>query len=143
MFGLPKDYYPIAEEGGICTQGVTFFKDGPSFYRLLEQPFECDVITIPAVRLGWEETPANYEELMENKISTMLALPYQYGCKHLILGAFGCGVFENDPRVVATIFKRLLDEGFASLYSQITFAILEDRRTGSTNFLTFQSILGS
>lgn len=42
----------------------------------------------------------------------------------LILGAWGCGSFGNDPAHMATIFRRVLwSEGFGHAFRQIIFAI--------------------
>lgn len=41
----------------------------------------------------------------------------------LILGAFGCGVFANDPHDVATIFKNLLENTYKGKFKKIVFAI--------------------
>ena len=44
----------------------------------------------------------------------------------LILGAFGCGVFGNDPRVVAKEFKRLLVEEYPDCFSHVVFAVPDE-----------------
>lgn len=42
----------------------------------------------------------------------------------LLLGALGCGVYDHDPVVVASIFKKILiEEGFAALFEEIVFPI--------------------
>jgi uncharacterized protein (TIGR02452 family) len=45
----------------------------------------------------------------------------------MVLGAWGCGVFANDPATVADIFAQfLLPPGpFATAFEHITFAILD------------------
>lgn len=51
---------------------------------------------------------------------------------HLVLGAWGCGVFRNDPRRVAAVFKALLEGLFKNVFAQVTFAIFdssEEQRT--------------
>ena len=40
----------------------------------------------------------------------------------LVLGAFGCGAFQNDPEVVARAFKTALQE-FPKVFEQIEFAV--------------------
>lgn len=40
--------------------------------------------------------------------------------KTLILGAFGCGVFKQDPTEVATLFKKVLR---GSSFEKVVFAI--------------------
>jgi len=43
---------------------------------------------------------------------------------NLILGAFGCGAFANDPQMVSKIFKKILiDEGYFKYFINVHFAI--------------------
>merc|ERR1712160_221810 len=42
----------------------------------------------------------------------------------LILGAFGCGAFGNDPKEISELFvKALIQDGYGQLYKEIHFAI--------------------
>ncbi len=44
----------------------------------------------------------------------------------LVLGAYGCGVFRNDPEDVARFWQELLEgEGWGRLFEMVTFSILE------------------
>ena len=58
----------------------------------------------------------------------------------LVLGAFGCGAFENDPYVVARAFRDALGE-FTDRFTVISFAIY-CRDSESKNYKAFQEILG-
>jgi uncharacterized protein (TIGR02452 family) len=50
----------------------------------------------------------------------------------LLLGAFGCGAFHNDPRTVSALFKHILPQyGFKKVY----FAIVGD----NDNYDVFRS----
>ena len=40
----------------------------------------------------------------------------------MVLGALGCGAFQNDPEVVARAFKTALQE-FPKVFEQIEFAV--------------------
>jgi len=137
MYGLPQEFYPLSIDEYIYTQDVTFFKN--KYYQVIPS-FDCDIITIAAINRS-ESTPANYEEIMEEKISNMLYIPYKNGCKNLVLSAFGCGVFKNDPHFVSELFKSLLDSGFSSLYSRVSFAILNDRNSVGSNYQIFKETL--
>ena len=52
----------------------------------------------------------------------------------LVLGAYGCGVFRNDPEDVARFWQELLiDEGWGRLFERVAFSILErPGRDGNT-----------
>lgn len=138
VYGLPKDHYPLSDKEAIFTKDVTFFKDGSYSYI---EPFICSVITIAALNVSNGIIPNDYEKTMEEKISTMLAYPSLERCEYLVLSAFGCGVFKNDPRFVAEMFKRLIDEGFKYHYKEISFAVLNDHNSVSDNYSVFKSIL--
>ena len=59
----------------------------------------------------------------------------------LVLGAWGCGVFGNDPQLVAQLFgEQLLGSGpFARAFEHITFAVLD--RKGDT-IRAFHEVFG-
>ena len=54
----------------------------------------------------------------------ILALFVKWGCTDLILGAYGCGVFRNDPEDVARFWQELLEEGWSRRLERVTFSIL-------------------
>ena len=51
------------------------------------------------------------------------------GYRRLVLGAWECGVFMNDPVQVAGAFRALLGDGgrFSSHFEQVVFGILDRR----------------
>jgi len=70
-------------------------------------------------------------ELLDQRIDRLLALANAFGHHSLVLGAWGCGAFQNDPSVVARLFRKHL-ERYARQFREVVFAITdwsEDRRT--------------
>lgn len=66
------------------------------------------------------------EPVMLERIRFILSVAANHGEKALVLGAFGCGVFRNNPKDVARMFKHVLvDEGYGTLFDLIVFAILD------------------
>lgn len=58
----------------------------------------------------------------------------------LVLGAFGCGAFQNDPRVVARAYRQVTEE-FRDFFDLIAFAVYctpKDRK----NYEAFKKYLG-
>ncbi len=137
MWGLPQEYYPLESNEFIYTQDVEFFKD--SYYNEVES-FTCDIITMAAVNLNGLDKPRNYISLMTDKIDHILYVPYKNGCKNLVLSAFGCGVFKNDPEFVSSLFKDSLYK-FGGYYDNITFSILNDRNSVGSNYQIFKDKL--
>jgi uncharacterized protein (TIGR02452 family) len=102
----------------------------------LEAPFVVSFITSPAPNAGAiqfnephnrSKIPATFQE----RISKLLALAVHHGCDALVLGAWGCGAFRNDPEVVAPIFwEHLGPEGqFWGRFRKVQFSVLDTSPT--------------
>jgi uncharacterized protein (TIGR02452 family) len=52
------------------------------------------------------------------------------GYRRLVLGAWGCGVFQNDPAQVAGAFRTLLGPGgrFSGAFEHVVFGVLDRTR---------------
>ena len=79
----------------------------------------------------------NYQAL-QDRITFILDGAQYHHVDTLILGAFGCGVFGEDPYEVAQLFKDGLTSG-AYGFTQVIFAIPK----GNGNLDAFQQIFGS
>jgi len=64
-------------------------------------------------------------ELLERRIRRVLAIAQAYGYGALVLGAWGCGAFGNDPRSTAEAFRRALEGPFCDAFSDIVFAVTD------------------
>jgi len=64
-------------------------------------------------------------DLLERRIRRVLALARAYGHGVLVLGAWGCGAFKNDPRRTAEDFRRALETEFRGAFAQVLFAITD------------------
>jgi uncharacterized protein (TIGR02452 family) len=59
-----------------------------------------------------------------------------------VLGAWGCGVFRNDPRVVAAAFAGHLRRGpWSGRFERVVFSVLDTSPSRET-FAAFQAALG-
>jgi uncharacterized protein (TIGR02452 family) len=66
------------------------------------------------------------KRVMKGRMEKILALFAKWGCTSLILGAYGCGVFRNNPEDVARFWQELLvEEHWGSLFERVVFSILE------------------
>ena len=76
--------------------------------------------------------------LLSFRLTLVLALAASRGDRCLVLGAWGCGVFRNDPARVADVFAELLIErGWASSFAHVCFSIL-DRSSGGDVLSPFE-----
>ncbi len=125
----------------IYSPEVPFFRDGR--FRLLPAPVTASVLTLPAVnmrqvRLRGESIP-QAEQVMRERMELALAIFAGQNCRHLILGAYGCGVFRNDPEQIAQWWKELLTESFPESFETVVFAIL-DRSATLSAIAPFQKL---
>ena len=105
----------------IFSPRITFFKDD----RGKTVPARVfSVITSPAVNAGaTREEQTEISRLMRVRMGKVLSVAAEHGVRRLVLGAFGCGVFKNDPKVVAAMWKELLAEDvFRGAFDHIVFA---------------------
>jgi uncharacterized protein (TIGR02452 family) len=119
----------------IHSPDVPVFRDDESA-SLLEQPYLCSFLTSPAPNAGvvLAREPSRRDEVtrvMTARVGRALAVCAAKGHRHLVLGAWGCGVFANDPTVVARAFGVELEGAYAGAFDEVVFAVLdwsEERR---------------
>jgi uncharacterized protein (TIGR02452 family) len=109
----------------LYTEGLVVIRDAN--YKL-SKPWYCNCITSPAPNRGAAlQNGVADEEIdrtMKRRIVCILELAALKGAKTLILGAFGCGVFRNDPHKVAkSFYEALIEEGHEEQFEHICFAI--------------------
>lgn len=114
--------------------------------RLLDQYYTTSFITAPAVNAGVvkerkEATDAEIKSVMKQRIRYILEVAAVQGHRTIVLGAFGCGVFRNEPAQVASYFAEVLhEEGYRGYFDHIVFAIY-DRSAGQRTLETFKRLL--
>ena len=97
---------------------------------LVQKPYFVSFLTSPAVNAGvvkqreQDKVPL-IEKVNRERTRKLLWIANQNQHKILILGAWGCGVFRNDPRMIARIFNVLLKNEFANCFEQIIMAIYD------------------
>lgn len=119
----------------IFSPQVPFFKDDNE--QLLSKPYCIDVITSPAVNVGaiLNNKPSeknDIESVMLERIDKILALFLVNGVENLILGAWGCGVFRNDPKDIARYFAHYFKSGgkYEKAFKKIVFAVYDTSKAG-------------
>jgi uncharacterized protein (TIGR02452 family) len=125
-----QQFYPLTGVKGVFCDKVYVYKD---FKLRLCTTFETSVITVPA--LVNPKTKQEYQTSYR-KIERILDIAADNQIEYLILGAWGCGVFLNDPQVIAMQFRHALSlEKYKSLFTEVTFAI---PNKNSKNFQIFE-----
>jgi uncharacterized protein (TIGR02452 family) len=99
----------------------------------LPRPLLLDIITAPAVNAGalTRNAPHLLPQLvptMRQRLRLVLAAAARHGVEALVLGAWGCGVFANDPAQVARLFAEALAEPtIRGRFRCIAFAIFDPK----------------
>lgn len=102
---------------------------------------KAHVITVPAPNISaYKEHMGNAYDpevafvTMAERIKFVLDMAKREKCRELILGAFGCGVFGNDPKVVASLFKDMLTrEQYEGCFDKVIFAIPKSDKNNNYN----------
>ena len=134
--------YPLQASEFVYTENITFFKG--SRYRDI-QPFKADVLTIAAPNLRNAKADKAFDKLayaalINYKLDCMLNTPILKDCDYLILSAFGCGAFKNNPSFIAKQFNKALENNKHLPYKKIIFSIINDKN-GNGNFQTFKKTI--
>ncbi|MBX2842535.1 MAG: TIGR02452 family protein [Flammeovirgaceae bacterium] len=129
-----EEYYKINRAIKTCfytdymiySPEVPIFKDEEG--NNLDKIYKASVITAPAVNKGvirFKERSKlpEIELVMKRRIEKVLAIAYSHKNFNLVLGAWGCGVFQNDPAEIAMYFKEIIDSKFKNVFKKIVFAV--------------------
>ncbi|EDQ90589.1 uncharacterized protein MONBRDRAFT_24150 [Monosiga brevicollis MX1] len=102
---------------------------------LLDEPYQVDFLTCPAINAGVARergvTPEEILEALTRRIDAVLSVAATQQVEILVLGAFGCGVFKNDPVDVAKVFADLLHHKYAGAFPHVVFGIPSERNTSN------------
>merc|ERR1712008_223286 len=104
--------------------GVPVLRD--PYGALLVDPYLVDFVTAAAPnrkRRGAAGAAAKCSDAMHERIRRVLHTFASNGCMDLVLGAWGCGVFGNNPATVARLFNEALREFFC--FRRVIFAVLD------------------
>ncbi|MHA7630205.1 TIGR02452 family protein [Corallococcus sp. M7] len=130
-----REYYDAnrAESSPLYTDHVIYSPQVPFFrdegLTLLEKPFRVSLITAPAPNAGSARRNAPHllprmGEVLHARALKVLQVAAHHGHRTLVLGAWGCGAFRNDPRDAADAFARAL-EAFPGVFERVVFAVWE------------------
>lgn len=114
----------------IYSPDVPVFKNDKG--ELLDEPYLASFITSPAVNKGAIlQNERNISQSiidtdMRKRIEKIIALAIYHQHDVLVLGAFGCGVFKNNPKDVAKYFKEVLNHPkYKGQFKEVVFAVYD------------------
>ena len=146
---------PLHNDDVIYTPDVVVFKSDTAYPRTLAESEwkTLDVITCAAPNL--RERPSNrmnsgdgdervkisgqdLQALHERRLRRILDVAAANGAEAIVLGAFGCGAFRNDPKVVAGAAKTVIGD-YLHTFRAIEFAVY-CRPGDSANYDAFHAL---
>jgi len=117
-----KRQQPDSTDWAIYSPDVPVFRrdDGTD----LECPWLLSFITCAAPYAPAIGQP-KARNLLRQRIHRVLAIAKAYDYSVLVLGAWGCGAFANDPQCTAIDFRQDLENDFNRAFSEVVFAITD------------------
>ncbi|WLS44690.1 TIGR02452 family protein [Micromonospora profundi] len=108
----------------IYSPDVPVFRDDKG--NLLDQPYTTSFLTAAAPNLGaivrnQPEHTADVPAVLARRARRVLEVAAAHGRRTVVLGAWGCGVFRNDPATVADAFAEALQ--VVDRFDHVVFAI--------------------
>ncbi|TDD37001.1 TIGR02452 family protein [Actinomadura sp. KC06] len=145
-----REFYDFHRAQGdlLYSDHMIYSPDVPVFRNdagtLLDEPYEVAFLTSPAPNRGAIHDAAKADRIRDAlhlRARKLLAVALTNGHRRLVLGAWGCGVFRNDPQEVAEVFAELLRPGqeFADRFEHVVFAVW-DTAKGAPRHAAFQNV---
>ncbi|MFT3699057.1 MAG: RNA 2'-phosphotransferase [Kofleriaceae bacterium] len=109
----------------IWSPHVPFFRDDDGGW--LPAPVLASVITSAAPNAGAlnrGETIEQVRATLERRCELVFSIAAEHGVDAFVLGAWGAGVFKNDPWMVAQIMKALLAGTYKGAFAKVVFAVI-------------------
>lgn len=125
----------------LYSPNVVFFKDEN---QVNVEPYYASIITCAAPNISSQPEAKESEvikQILKDRIRAVLRTANNFGHTHLVLGAWGAGVFGNSPTLVAELFEQELLWTFQCCFESVTFAVL-DKSFNKTNFSIFDKQFG-
>jgi len=113
---------PDSTDWIIYSPGVPVFRTDDG--RPLDAPWTLDFFTCAAPYEPAVGADAS-AELLADRIVRLLQTAESLRCSSLVLGAWGCGAFGNDPEQTAGDFRRILESECAGVFADVVFAVAD------------------
>lgn len=113
---------PDSSDWIIYAPGVPVFRSDDG--QELDEIWKVDVLTCAAPYAPLVGADAS-AILLEKRVYRLLETAAALGCRTLVLGAWGCGAFENDPDRTALDFRRALESSYDGVFDAVVFAVAD------------------
>ena len=129
-------YYEVhrAKRDPVYTDHLIVSPDVPVFRgddgARLETPWPCTFVTSPAVNRGALERSVDIAAIMGRRIALVLDAMAEAEHHSIVLGAWGCGVFRNEPSEIAALFAEALRTTHRGVFARVCFSVLDRNDRG-------------
>jgi uncharacterized protein (TIGR02452 family) len=117
-----KRKLPDSTDWAIYSPDVPVFRSDDGME--LQNPWLLSFITCAAPYAPTVGQP-KAGDLLQKRMIRLLSIAKAFGHSVLVLGAWGCGAFANDPHRTARDFRQALENDFSGAFSEIIFAITD------------------
>lgn len=131
----------------VCVRGAEKFEEDSLGYEFYSPSkiFPFLELRSAAVDIGKhsgkrKREASEVDASMKRRIEAQFATLEQRNVRHVVLSAFGCGAFGNDPLKVASMYREAV-ERHKHNFDVIAFAIFYAGR-GTSNFEVFKEVFG-
>lgn len=150
--------YPMRNNWALVTKGVQACRHvGTYQWRHEQEHPRCCIISAAMPNLGptYDHEVGGLErrigkgdqvwwETARDRVRAILSAAAESQMRHLVLGAFGCGAFRNEPQDVANVFvEALMSPEFRGAFKTVVFAIVDPKADSGWpgNFSIFEKVL--
>ncbi len=126
----------------IYTPDIMVIKTDTSYPESMPENewYSVDVLTCPAPNVSAVKiSDAELLKIHKKRSSHIISIAIANNIDVLVLGAFGCGAFRNNPEIVARAYKEILPN-FTGHFKEIRFAVYCPPQN-QRNYETFRKIL--
>jgi uncharacterized protein (TIGR02452 family) len=134
-------FYPMKKDTLLYTPNVTVFREDKSQdYEFLKvkDHYRVNVISAAAIRHPkLKDDDIRYaqledQQLMEEKVRSVLRIAFHRNNKVVVLGAWGAGAFGHSPEASSKVFQDVLAETeFINVFEMIIFAIIDSKSSNN------------
>ena len=131
QLGGPMYAFHLQQSNALRSDAMIYSPDVPVFrddeHRMLENPFKVAFISAAACDAR-DVAPLDQPKIpgaMGARIVKVMAAAQANGHDALVLGAWGCGNFANDPALIAELFRQALQGPFKGAFRRVSFAMID------------------
>lgn len=142
LMSQPEYYNVNREQKSMLYTDHVIYSPGVPWFRTRsrddpDEVFLASVITAPAPNANQARRrgvhDSSIEAALHRRCGQVLGVARENGHRNILLGAWGCGVFGNNPSTVAKAFKDwLLRKAFKTAFDRVVFAVYSNSKEKAT-----------